>query len=214
MSPDAAPYKKEDSFLKKTCYNQYVRGPPYGPDERSIPMKKAICIILAFMLAATAFAACGREKAPGGDAPDSTQTEAPAEENAVEVAGERLKLTYETNHKDLHYKTDIVNLTPNTVNAVSNLVYYKDGEPLIVMHLVYFEGKTPEEVMAGSDNVLSDKTVNGLDYKYFEYDENGVPGHTYVAEFGGTTYTISFASAADISALETAFMENVRFAAE
>ena len=178
-------------------------------------MKKTFCIILALTLALLAFSACGREKTPGGESPSTDpQTTADAGENAVDVAGVRLNLTYDARLEDLHFKTDEENLTPNTVLSLCEMRCEKDGELLLAIHLVYFENKTAEEVMDGSDNVLSDKTVNGQDYKYFEYDENGMPGHTYLAEFGGAAYTISFASNADISALETAFMENVRFAAE
>ena len=178
-------------------------------------MKKTFCVILALTLALLAFSACGREKTPGGEPPSTDpQTTADAGKNAVDVAGVCLNLTYDARLEDLHFKTDEENLTPNTVLSLCEMRCEKDGELLLAIHLVYFENKTAEEVMDGSDNVLSDKTVNGQDYKYFEYDENGMPGHTYLAEFGGAAYTISFASNADISALETAFMENVRFAAE
>ena len=95
-------------------------------------------------------------------------------------------------------------------------ILYPDISPLAIANLSEcnfgeWEGKTAEEVMAESDNEITAKTVGETEYQYFEYDENGTPGHTYMYTYNGTTYTISFVSSADISALEQAFMNNVRF---
>ena len=97
------------------------------------------------------------------------------------------------------------------MGSFRDIRYFKEGEPLFSIHLVYYEGKTVEDVMEAGDYELTDKTLNGIEYRYFEYDENGIPGHTYVCANNGTAYTISFVSNADISALEKAFMESVHF---
>ena len=173
---------------------------------------------MVFILATGVLSACGSNKTPDHESSPNAETETAApeqgptqDEGTVTVDGAEFKLSYETHHGDMYYKTDIVELGPNTAGSWCELSYYKDGEPLVLVHLVYYEGKTAEEVMAESDNEITAKTVGETEYQYFEYDENGTPGHTYMYTYNGTTYTISFVSSADISALEQAFMNNVRF---
>jgi len=79
------------------------------------------------------------------------------------------------------------------------------------VHKLCAEAEAGDEVISGSEDNLTDKTAGGLEYRYFEYDENGTPGHTYVYSFEGTTYTISFVSNFDMTSLEYAFLSNVRF---
>ena len=133
------------------------------------------------------------------------------EDNIVSVDGEEFKLSYETHHGNMYYKTDIAKLSPNTSGAWCELTHYKDSKPLVSIHLVYYEGKTAEDVMAKSENKLTAKVIGDIEYQYFEYDENGMPGHTYLYTYNGTSYTISFASSADISSLEEMFMKYVHF---
>ena len=182
-------------------------------------MKRFFAILLT-LLTVIAFSACASGVQNDDAAPVSTDdrsddipvSETPeTEEGTVTVQGETFKLSYDTNHGDLCYKEDTVNFERETMGSFREIRYYKNGELLFAIHLVYYEGKTIEDVMAESDNALSEKSVGGLDYGYFEYDENGMPGHTWLYTFNGTTYSISFASDYDISALEDAFMNNVRF---
>lgn len=179
-------------------------------------MKKIFVLFLALVIAFS-LAACGRpaqENSSGNDTAsenEAAQTDAPEADGAVEVDGEQFTLDFESNHRDLYFKTDIVNISKDSYGSVCDLRYFKEGELLFVIHLVYFENKSIEDVMAESDNELSAKTVGNLEYQYFEYDENGMPGHTYLYTYNGNSYTVSFASNADISALEQAFMESVHF---
>ena len=129
----------------------------------------------------------------------------------IEFNGEKLMLDYETNHLNMYFKIDLPDMHTDTFGSVCNIDYTQDGGAAFIIRLVYFTGKPIEEVMEGSDYALSDRTVNGLAYKYFEYDDNGLPGHTYVYNYDGTTYTISFVSASDMTSLENGFLETVRF---
>ena len=129
----------------------------------------------------------------------------------VEFNGDSLVLDYETHHGCLYYKIDIPDMHADTVGSYCNINYTKKGEVAFDIRLVYFANKSIDEVMEGSDYAISEKTVNGLTYKYFEYVDNDRPGHTYVYNFDGTTYTISFASAYDMTSLENGFLESVRF---
>ena len=114
----------------------------------------------------------------------------------------------------MYFKENVVEIEKSSYDQFCNLYCSGDEGMLFIIHIVYFEGKGVDEVMSGSENNLTDKTVGGLEYRYFEYDENGVPGHTYVYTFEGTTYTISFVSNFDITSLESAFLSNVRFEKE
>lgn len=178
-------------------------------------IKKVIPLLLSLVLLALVTAGCRQNVSLNVNSePQTSEQETAAEpesSDAVTVDGEPFNLTYETSHKDMNYKTDIVNLSPNTAGALCDLTYYKDGEVLFVIHLVYYEAGTVEEMIGDSGNTLTDKPINGIDYKYFEYDENGMAGHTYAYAYNGTAYSISFASNADISQLEEAFMNNVSF---
>lgn len=180
--------------------------------------KKLLVLLLALMLAAAVLTACGQrrpafdgENDDAGPRTGAQDDSAGQNDETVTVDGEEFDLSYETHHGDLYYKTDIVELGPDTAGAWCELSHYKDGEPLVRIHLVYYEGKTAGEVMEESGYELTTKVVGDMEYQYFEYDENGMAGHTYVCSFNGTVYTISFVSNADISALEQTFMENVSF---
>ncbi len=129
----------------------------------------------------------------------------------VEFNGDSLVLDYETHHGSLFYKIDLPEMHTDTVGSFCNVSYMQEGDVAFDIRLVYYAGKTVDEVMDGSEYVMSEKTVNGLTYKYFEYVDNDRPGHTYVYNFDGTTYTLSFVSAHDMTSLENGFLEAVRF---
>ena len=48
-------------------------------------------------------------------------------------------------------------------------------------------------------------------YQYFEYNDNEANGYTYIYNYDGSTYTITFVSKIDISTLINSFMKNVKF---
>lgn len=176
-------------------------------------MKKILLLLAAALVIAAAAGCQPKPSADGGDVPsEASQTEA-TDSEAVTVDGMSFDLSYETHHKDLYYKTDIVEMGSDTYGSRCDITSFKESEPLFVIHLVYYEGTTAEEVMAESDYELTEKAFGDLAYQYFEYDENGMAGHTYLCEYNGTAYTVSFASNADVAALEQAFMENIHFEA-
>ena len=178
-------------------------------------MKKAIAIFAA-ACALLLFAACsGAQTEKNGAIGTQAETDKTvAADNVVIFNGDTIKLTYETNHRDLYYKQNIVSMNAETVGSFCNVSYRQDGDVAFEIRLVYYVNKSIDEVMGESDYTLSEKTVNGLTYTYFEYDDNGRPGHTYVYCYDGTSYTISFTSPYDMTSLETVFLNNIRFAKE
>lgn len=177
-------------------------------------MKKffALLVILTLSLGLAACAA-GNESDPSGKQTGSAEGgDTPGSE--IVIGGKTVKLTYESHHGDMYFKENAVDIEKSSYGQVCNLCCRSDGGVLFVIHIVYFEGKSADEVMSGSENNLTDKTVGGLEYRYFEYDENGTPGHTYVYTFEGTAYTVSFVSDYDMTSLEAAFLSNVRFEKE
>ena len=184
-------------------------------------MKKVIALLLILTLVLS-LAACGEgdktETNQTGNQTDSvsekTVTDIAPNDNEIVIGGKTVKLTYESHHGDMYFKENVVDIEKNTYGAACDLSCRSDDGVSFVIHIVYFEGKSIDEVMSGSENNLTDKTVDGLEYRYFEYDENGTPGHTYVYNFEGTTYTISFVSTFDMASLESVFLSNVRFEKE
>ena len=184
-------------------------------------MKKIVALLLILTLA-IGITACGKddktETNQTGKQTDSVSenaaTESASNGDEIVIGGKTVKLTYESHHGDMYFKENVVDIEKNTYGAACDLRCRFDDGVLFIIHIVYFEGKSIDEVMSGSENNLTEKTVSGLEYRYFEYDENGVPGHTYVYTFEGTTYTISFVSNFDMTSLESVFLSNVRFEKE
>lgn len=173
-------------------------------------MKKTIKILSAVLIAFCVLilaASCGA----ADDGTEKSGEEKGGGDPVVTFNGENIKLDYERNHKDLYYKESLTDLHSDTAGSFRNISCEKDGKNVLNIRLVYFADKSVEEVMSGSDNELTDKTANGITYKYFEYETNGVPGHTYVYNFDGTTYTISFESEYDTASLEEGFLNTVHF---
>lgn len=172
-------------------------------------MKKRMSLCLLAFAAALLLSACG---AP--DAAESTSPSSPAaaEEAVIAINGETIPLTYETNHYDLYYKENVARMQRDTMGTFRNEAYYNEqGEQIFAIHLVYYEGKTAEQVIEASDYELTPVTVGGLDYLRFAYTEDGRAGHTYVHEHNGDAYTISFVSDYDMTQLEDAFLSTVSF---
>lgn len=167
-------------------------------------MRRIVTMILLLALAVMLFA-CG-----GGGEQKPGKTEYPV----FTVNGEEFELSSDTSHGALHFKHNYSNINRDTAGSFCNVTGQKDGDVVFAIRLVYFTGKSIDEVMSESDYVLSKKTVNGLEYTYFEYTDNGMPGHTYAYNFDGTTYTISFVSQYDMTSLEEVFLQNVSFSAE
>ena len=173
-------------------------------------MKKLLAFLTA-MLLLSVFAACGTT---GGEDSKSSTESGPSGSVEFTIAGRTVELSYETNHRNLFYRENVTDMRRDTVGSVRYISDNFGGDPVFEIQLVCFAGKSVDEVMEGTDAELSDKTVNGTTYKYFEFDKNGVPGHTYVYTYENDTYTISFESSYDMTSLESAFMGTVRFAPE
>ena len=169
-------------------------------------MKKIIAIMLAALMIIP-LAACG-----GGNGGNGGENESQNDGfTVVDFNGEKIKLSYESHHYDLYYKENLSAMNSNTMGSFCEVTVRQDEGETAHIHLVYYAGKSVEEVMSESNYEYFEKTVSGIKYTCFNYDENGVPGHTYVYCYDGSTYTISFVSNYDMTSLEEGFMQNVRF---
>ena len=182
-------------------------------------MKKIIALFLVLILAVS-LASCIRISISGPDttvrqtdAATQNGTDKTADDSGIVIGGKTVAFNGESRHGDLCYK-GIDGAEKSSYDQVCNLYYPSGDDMLFTIHIVYFKGRDIDEVMDGSDYDISIRTAGGTEYRYFEYEENGEPGHTYVCSAFGTTYTISFVSNFDLTALETAFLSNVHFEAE
>ncbi len=172
-------------------------------------MKKLISIILLCLCVFSVFTLSSCKKAGGDDAKNDNKKNGGA---TFTINGVDIELDSESNHYDLYYKENWRELHRETMGSFRNIDYTNDqGERVFDVRLVYFKDKSIDEVMAESDYTYTEKTHNGIKYQYFEYSEGGKPGHTYVYNYNGNTYTISFASAYDMTSLEDVFMSQVYF---
>lgn len=165
-------------------------------------MKKKVLLTLLIILCLTFVTGCGN------DLKDNTKIE---ETEGVLINNERVKLSYETSHLNMYYKTNITLFSGDTLNSVRNIRYINNGKTIFELNLVYFENKSIDEVMSASNYEISTKKINDLEYQYFEFEVNQKKGHTYVYNYNDTTYTISFTFEDDISDFEKEFMNNVYF---
>jgi len=164
------------------------------------------------MAFAVSLASCGLFGGNGGDPSGKKTDGAPVgdQDGGITVGGYTVRLTKELSHGDMHFSAP-EKAELSGFDQAFNIYYPVDEGMLFIMHLVYFKGQGVDEVLSGSENNVSDKTVGGVVYRCFEYEENGTPGRTYLYFFDGTTYTISFASSFDTALLEEAFLSGVRF---
>lgn len=160
------------------------------------------------------FAACG---GAGIGRNDGTETKKVSDDKGSEVQlnGDTISLDYDTHHKDMFFKANLLDFYTDTAGSLCQLAYRQDGDVTYKINILYFEGKSIEEAMGDSAAVMTDKTVNGLAYKYLEtnieYTDKTVPAHVYAYNFDGTTYTVNFISEYDMSSLESGFLNTVRF---
>ncbi len=177
-------------------------------------MKKLTLFLLIAALLLS-LASCGFLKGSNEDASDDPakkgKSDGASDGSVIVIGDTTITLNQESHHGDMYFMENPGEIEKAAYEQVCELYCRRDEGQLFVIHLVYFKGASVEEVMVGSDYPMTDKTVNGLEYKYFEYDENGTPGHAYVIHYEGTTYTISFVSSYDMTSLETVFMNNVYF---
>ena len=137
-------------------------------------MKKVISTILICLLAVCAMltaASCGG-KSGGGNTDNTEKQNSGKGEPSFTINGDEIELDYERHLKDLYYKENLTELHSDTVGSFRNVIYEKNGENVFDIRIVYFAGKSVDEVMSESDYQMSKKTVGGIEYDYFEYTDN------------------------------------------
>jgi hypothetical protein len=180
-------------------------------------MKKITALILSIIFILT-LASCAGNTRPGDTGSTTTASGNNSGKNdgvSVQFNGDTIKLNYERDFFDIRYLENIGGeMRSDTVYNLRDITYTQNGDVTLVITMYRFENKTMEEVMEGTTDFV-DKTVNGITYKYMEdeieFEDGKKPGHSYAYFFNGSTYVVRFASSYDFSALEEAFMNNVRF---
>jgi len=186
-------------------------------------MKKRVLIILALIvvlgIGLFVLTGCGNKE-------DSNTTNKSIEENKAKydtfkIYDKTLELDYERTFQKMTYMTNEKYMYPNTATN-SVVLKYEDetkiddivddyGSSVIRVNIQYFENRSIDEVMSKAPYERTNKTVEKYEYQYFEYTDNGAKGYTYIYNYEGSTYTITFVAKIDISTLIDAFMKNVKF---
>lgn len=185
-------------------------------------MKKKVLIIVALIavlgIGLFVLTGCGNKE-------DSKTTnnieESKAKYDTFKIYDETLELDYERTFQKMIYKTNNEKMYPNTSSNSVVLKYEDDtktddivddyGASVVRVNIGYFENRSIDEVMSKAPYERTNKTVGNYEYQYFEYTDNGANGYTYIYNFDGSTYTITFVAKIDISTLIDAFMKNVKF---
>lgn len=190
---------------------------------------KKLLLILAVLVLAITLVACDKntETKSSGDKLENVSGNAVAQEESIEeekpienqtsgntvftIGDNSFELKVDDHFKNIYSKVNITELQFTGLENQRNMWYQNGDEILFLINEVVFEYKTIDETMEGQTFEYSTKTINGIEYTYFESDTFGKPSHSYIYYFDGDTYVISFASDLDTSNLEEVFMSNVSF---
>lgn len=182
-------------------------------------MKKKVLIIIAVIavLGIGLFVLTGY----GNKKTNNTVEENKAKYDTFKIYDETLELDYERTFNKLTYRTNSKNMYPNTATSGVVLKYEDEtkiddlvddyGASVVRINIQYFENRSIDEVMSKAPYERTNKTVGNYEYQYFEFTENKANGYTYIYNYEGSTYTITFVAKIDISTLIDAFMKNVKF---
>ncbi len=166
-------------------------------------MKKILSIFLALILV-LGLAACGEKK-------DSSSG------NVVEIQGELFMLDSTKDFHGMHYKENCVDFQSYDFddNEIRSLSYQKGDELVFSISIFYDKDSTlsqlKERIEKYYDATEQATTVNGIDYVYYEYTDEGYPVHHYIYATKGENYTIGFSLGNDPGNIEEVFMNNVTF---
>ena len=134
------------------------------------------------------------------------------EDIIVTIGEEKFKLSSERNLENMYFKENYVDFTTDTVGNMHIIQYRKQDKFIFETRILCDKDHTFEENKNKINHEETLKTVNGIEYTYYDYldDQNNIV-HLYMYYYNNITYAILFASSTDISNYETTFMNNVYF---
>lgn len=152
---------------------------------------------------------------------NNTSDESKGKYDTFKIYDETLELDYERTFNKMTYMTNNKKMYPDTATNSVTLKYEDDtkiddivddyGTSVVRINIQYFENRSIEEVMSQVSYKITNKVVGNHEYKYFEFTYNEAKGYTYIYNYEGSTYTITFMAKIDISTLIDVFMKNVKF---
>ncbi len=137
--------------------------------------------------------------------------------SVVKIGDDEIKLSYETNLKNMYYKENISLFNSDTLGSNRLISYQKNNKVIFEIRMAYIENKTMDETKEEVNFVLSPRKINDIEYQYGEWilnDANTGEDYNvneYFFEYKGTTYTICFISNENIKDFENTFMNNIYF---
>lgn len=167
-------------------------------------MKKIFSVFLALLLA-FGLAACGEDK------------EESAPDNIVEIQGEQFELGEAQDYEGIQYKSNSAHLDSYGFESFRSLIY-PNGEDIAFSVMIFYDERTnisnmKDAIKSKYGAEAQEKTVNGIDYVYFEYtDVDGYTVHEYDHPYRrGVAYMRFFFGDYDAGNFEEVFMNNVTF---
>jgi len=177
-----------------------------------------IALIVIFGIGLFVLTGCGNKE---DNKIENNIEESKTKYDTFKIYDETLELDYERTFQKMTYKTNSEKMYPNTSSNSVALKYEDEtktedivddyGASVVRVNIQYFENRSIDEVMSKAPYERTNKTVGNYEYQYFEFTDNGANGYTYIYNFEGSTYTITFMAKIDINTLIDAFMKNVKF---
>lgn len=169
---------------------------------------KNISICLLLIIGIIALTGCGSFKKEEQN-PGQKETNNPT----FTIAEKTYELNHDNNLKDMYYKDNTTDCDQAGFENTRSLWLGTEGNFTFFISMIYFENQTLEDALNNPTNQFNmiDKTINGKEYKYYEYQDDMGKGHGYMCDFDNTLYMISFTSNEDTSSLEEVFMDNISF---
>ena len=173
-------------------------------------MKKKILLNLLIIISLFIVTGCGKEK---------TTNTLDKNMKVVKVEGNEIRLRSEDNLKNFVYLQHANDFHTNTMGYNRTLMVTSDDKVQLYVNIVTAEGKTLNEVISRIDfATVTDKTVNGINYKYYEREGlnanqlgDDCKGHFYLYEYEGDVYQIGIVSNKDFAEFEKVFMDTAYF---
>ena len=173
-------------------------------------MKNKLLLGLLIVLSLFVVTGCGKKE---------TSTTTDKDQKIVKVDGNEIRLKSEDNLKNFVYLQHAGDFKTNTMGYNRSLMVTSDDKVQLYVNIVTAEGKTLDEVVSKIDfATVSDKTVNKINYKYYEREGlsaeqlgDDCKGHFYLYEYEGDVYQIGIISNKDFSEFEKEFMGTAYF---
>ena len=167
-------------------------------------MKKGITITLLLIISIFLVTGCKQK--------NTTTNDYKKENITVTIEDETFRLNSNYSLGNMHYKENYVDFTTDSMGNMHIIQYRKQDRFIFETRLIYDTEHSFEENKNKINSPSIIKTINDLDYTYFNYqNDNHDTIHVYMYNYNNTTYAISFVSSIDISDFETTFMNNVYF---